>query len=89
LKLEIPQSCRYSLDTNSFITSWQRTYPPDLFQPVWNHLDRLINEEQVVASSLVLLELERKADEIHEWAKNREDGFVDLIEPLQNHVRGI
>jgi hypothetical protein len=89
LKLEIPQTCRYSLDTNSFVTSWQRTYPPDLFQPVWDHLDRLIHEERVIASSLVLLELGRKADEIHEWAKEREDGFIDLIEPLQNHVREI
>ena len=77
------------MDTNCFVTSWQRTYPPDLFQPVWDHLDRLFHEERVIASSLVLLELERKADEIHEWAKDREDGFIDLIEPLQDHVRAI
>ena len=73
--VELPAAARYSLDTNCFITSWQRTYPPDMFQPVWAHLERLADDGIVVVSNVVLLELERKADEVCAWCQDHEICF--------------
>jgi len=82
----LPAASRYSLDTSSLITAWARHYPKDLFGPVWEHLDKLIGSQIVIASSEVLVEIERQDDELHEWCRQREHAFIDLIEPIQANV---
>jgi hypothetical protein len=77
----------YSLDTSSFVRAWWVNYPPDLFKPVWDHLDRLIEKGIVKASKEVLVELEKQDDDLFKWCKDREEAcFVDLIEDLQDAV---
>ena len=83
---ELPKNARYSLDTGCLINGWQHHYPPDMFAPVWDHLDQLIESGIVVASAEVLFELERQDDEVHAWAKQRNHMFLDLIVPLQDQV---
>lgn len=78
---------RYSLDTSSLVTAWWRHYPPDVFEPVWTHVDGLIRSGVVRASKEVFAELERQDDDLFQWCKEREDTlFIDLIEELQDAV---
>ncbi|MGQ0664208.1 MAG: DUF4411 family protein [Pseudomonadota bacterium] len=86
---ELPEPARYSLDTGCLINAWKKNYPPDMFAPVWRHVDGLIARKIVVASVEVLHELAGQDDDLHTWVKVRDAMFLDLIEPLQNEVTAI
>ena len=86
---ELPESARYSLDTGCLINAWKKNYPPDMFAPIWRHVDRLITKKIVVASAEVLHEVERQDDDLHAWCIERDGMFLDLIEPLQTVVTAI
>ena len=60
-----------------------------MFQPLWQHLDRLIEQAIVVASAEVLHALGRQDDELHAWCNDRENMFLDLIDALQDEVTAI
>jgi hypothetical protein len=86
----IPETVLYSLDTSALVTAWGRNYPPDVFAPVWDHMDTLIRNGVVRASREVLTELEKQDDELCHWCKVREDDlFIDLVEELQDAVTAL
>jgi hypothetical protein len=86
----IPRTARYSLDTSALITAWVRNYPPDVFGPVWEHMDTLIHDGVIIASLEVLNELEKQDDDLFHWCKARADGFfIDLVEELQDAVTAL
>jgi hypothetical protein len=86
----IPQTAIYSIDTSALVTAWGRNYPPDIFGPVWEHMDTLIHDGVVMASLEVLNELEKQDDDLFRWCKDRADGFfIDLIEELQDAVTSL
>jgi len=80
----------YSLDTSALVTAWWRNYPPDVFAPVWGHMDTLIRNGVVRASREVLIELEKQDDDLYRWCQVREDDlFIDLVEELQDAVSAL
>lgn len=72
----------WCFDTSAFIEPWVRLYPPDIFGSVWDKLEELAEEKEIVAPSDVLLELEKQKDDLHAWAKAR----PDLFEPPDREV---
>jgi hypothetical protein len=76
---------RYSIDTSAILDGWRRYYPPDVFPDVWTGLDDLIARGDLAASEEVLVELEKRDDEIHAWAKERRD---TLIVAIDDRVQG-
>ncbi len=81
----ISPTTRYSIDTSALITAWWRHYPPDVFGPVWEHIDNLIQNGILKASREVLIELEKQDDDLYQWCKSRDnDLFIDLVEELQD-----
>jgi hypothetical protein len=86
----IPETTIYSLDTSALITAWDRNYPPDVFAPVWEHMDTLIHDGIVIASLEVLNELEKQDDDLFHWCRDRAaDFFIDLVEELQDAVTAL
>lgn len=77
---------RYSIDTSALIHGWVRAYPPDVIPALWDRLDGLIAEGRLLASREVLYELERKADDLHAWCKEREAMFVEIDDAIQVHM---
>ena len=74
----------YSIDTSSLIQGWQRAYPPMMFRRLWENIDGLMEEGRLIASIEVYYELQRKDDELGQWAKERKSElFVDIDEDLQ------
>jgi predicted DNA binding protein len=59
----------WCFDTSAFIEPWVRLYPPDIFGPVWDKVEKLAENEEITAPADVLLELEKQKDDLHEWAK--------------------
>ena len=75
---------RYSIDTSGLLDGWKRYYPPELFPGVWEKLGELVEDGALRASEEVLVELERRDDEVLAWARGQ-DG---LIVPLDDEVQG-
>jgi predicted nucleic acid-binding protein len=78
---------RYSIDTSALLEAWRRRYPPDVFPAVWQRLDEVIEKGDRGASEEVFLELEKRDDDVHGWAKERKMKlFVPIDEDQQRHV---
>jgi len=75
---------RYSIDTSGLLDGWKRYYPPELFPGVWEKLGELVEDGALRASEEVLVELERRDDEVLAWARGQ-DG---LLVPLDDEVQG-
>ena len=69
---------KYCIDTSALIHAWRRAYPIRNFRPVWSQVDILIEEERLYSSIEVLLELEKRDDDLYQWAKERQDIFIDI-----------
>jgi hypothetical protein len=81
---------KYSLDTNVFIEGWLRRFPADVFPSVWSGMERLAEEGRLSVTEEVLVELERKEDDVYGWVKVREDLIVVPIdEEIQIAVANI
>jgi hypothetical protein len=69
--------------------SWRFEYKPRVFPLVWRRLEELIEQGRLIASSEVLLELERKDDDLAKWAKAHEKMFLPVDEAVQVPVKEI
>lgn len=66
----------YVFDTSSLVGAWVRSYPPDLFPGVWEHMDELAQAGQLIAPEDVLEELKAQDDELLAWVKARTDAII-------------
>lgn len=74
----------YCIDTSALMDAWIRWYPQEMFPTLWERVDALIDDEQLISSEEVLQELERKeGDTLHEWAKERHEVFLPLDDAIQ------
>jgi hypothetical protein len=80
---------KYSLDTSAILNAWRRHYPPDVFPSLWQKIDELIRRGVLIASEEVLVELERKDDEVYRWVQERSQMFVAIDGSVQQVVRQI
>jgi len=79
----------YSIDTSSLIWAWRFAYPRQRFPSVWAQIENLIRSGDLKASPMVLTELERQEDELHDWAAAQTELFIGLDEAQQQEVREI
>ena len=85
----------YCFDTSVFINAWQRDYPHDVFPTVWRNIEQLITDYRLVTPEEVRVELERKDDEVYEWALKWAHVFIPIdasiqlavVEILRKHPR--
>ncbi len=69
---------QYCIDTSALLHGWRRAYPLRRFGPFWERIDELIDEERLFSSVEVLIELEKRDDEVYAWARDREQMFIDI-----------
>ncbi len=67
----------YSFDTSAFVDSWRRYYPPDIFQPIWDRIKEIIDEQRILASWMVREELSRQDDDLWTFVKDLSALFVE------------
>jgi hypothetical protein len=79
----------YSIDTSIFINAWTRDYPPDVVPALWDCFVDLIAEGRIHASKEVLIELERKADDVHAWCKAQKELWVPLDDAVVVEAQAI
>lgn len=76
---------KYSFDTSAFIDAWHRHYPPDLFEGMWEYIEILLQDEVIVVSELVKVELDKQHDDLQRFV-NRHARFVDPTREEQQIV---
>ena len=74
---------KYCIDTSAILDGWVRYYPPDVVPGLWEKLENLISNGQLIATEEVLYELEKKKDDVYKWAKKHEKMFVPIDEKIQ------
>ena len=78
-----PQRMMYSVDTNVFMDWHVRYYPTDIFPTLVVKLDDMIAAGQILCPVIVKEELDAVGTaQLSEWAKNRAQIFVPLVEVL-------
>lgn len=76
----------YSLDTSCLINAWNKLYQPDLLPSIWEHLSRLLEEDIVLISEQVLLEIKKKDDNLAAWCAERKHRFRPIDDPTQDRL---
>jgi hypothetical protein len=66
----------YVFDTSALIGAWFRLYPPDLFPGLWEKMDALAADGQLIAPEDVLDELRVGDDDLYQWVKQRSDQVI-------------
>ena len=67
----------YVIDTASLIKL--KLYPREIktFEPIWNTLEEMIQEQRLLAPQEVYREITRRDDQIASWCKQNKKMFVD------------
>src|SRR5262245_17025582 len=73
----------YCIDTSALIAAWQERYPPENFPPFWRLMGSLIDDGRLVAPMEVLLETQKRSDELHKWLAERKHMFRELEDEIQ------
>ena len=79
----------YCVDTSGWCDGWQRHYPPDVFPTLWKKIEDRIDAKEIFSSEEVYRELEKKADDLHDWMKNRKEMLILSEESIQIKVAEI
>ncbi len=80
---------KYSIDTSAILDGWRRYYSPDVFPALWNKLEQLIESGDLRATEEVLVELKKKDDDVHRWARENGTLFVPIDEETQRVLSGL
>jgi predicted nucleic acid-binding protein len=79
----------YCVDTSVLIESWRWRYPPDIAESFWIGLDTEMRAATAVIPDEVLIELERKDDDLYRWLKEREDLLVPPTPEIQQALKQV
>jgi len=79
----------YSIDTSALLEAWARHYPLDVFPTLWQQIENLISAGRLLAIDEVLRELERKSDDLHDWAKQRAGMFVSTDQAIMQRAGSV
>ncbi len=82
-------SASYCFDTSALVNAWRRDYPRDVFGSFWSNIEAMIEDGKIVAPEEVRVELERKDDDILEWANQRRHMFVQIDLAIQTAVLAV
>lgn len=79
----------FCTDTSALIYGWREAYPPDVFASVWDGIGQLASNGILIAPEEVLLELERREDELYQWARSHRSMFAQPDIVVQQEVKKI
>lgn len=79
----------YAIDTSALMDWWVRYYPPDVFPSILARINALSADGTLMSPDMVLVELSRKDDDLHRWAKTQTNLFIPSDESIQRRVETI
>jgi hypothetical protein len=79
----------YCIDTSAFLDGYSRYYPPDVFPTLWNQMSGFTGSGRIISPRDVLIELEKRDDAAHAWAKQHRSIFIEVDRFQEAQVRQI
>lgn len=79
----------YSLDTSALMVPWNDHYQRRVFGGFWDRYEALIDCGEAVAVEEVLLEIEKRDDDLREWARARRGMFLPLTADVQRALSDV
>ena len=79
----------YSIDTSALLEGWVRAYPPEHFPAVWERIEELVYDGELLASQAVLWDLKKKSDDLYDWCTANEEMFVPIDDQIQETMHDI
>ncbi|HVC07143.1 MAG TPA: DUF4411 family protein [Solirubrobacterales bacterium] len=73
----------FVFDTSAYLNGWHDHLPPATFSSVWDFIAAEMAAGRIITPREVFTELERKDDEVTQWARERRDQFVEPSEDVQ------
>ena len=73
----------YSIDTSGLIDGRRRYYPPAVFPGLWENIEDLIANGELLSPEECLVDLARQDDEVHTWAETQARLFIPLDDDIQ------
>lgn len=78
----------YVIDTFALIDVWRVYYPPDIFSTLWErNLEKIIDAGLLIVPKEVFNELQRRDDDLRDWAKDHKKMFIELDEEQTKEVK--
>lgn len=74
----------YCIDTSSLINL--KNFPRDIFPTIWEKIDGLVNEEQLISPTEVHREITQVKDGVYKWCTKHKKIFVD---PDQSQAKAL
>lgn len=68
----------YSVDTSALIDAANKYYARDIAPGFWVAFERLVAEQKIQASEYVIIEMERKSDELKVWCRQHKSDIESV-----------
>lgn len=78
----------YVIDTSSIIHWYVETYPPELLPKLPDRIDSLVRAGRLISPEAVRGEI-KPGDDLHKWAKQQSDLFIEEDEAVQKRVKAL
>lgn len=92
-ELELFPKTVYCIDTSSLINlmpPWKRdVYRRDVFPTIWERLESMIKNEELISHLEVYEEIKIGQDEIYKWCKNNKKMFRDIDDCQRQKLQDI
>lgn len=79
----------YCIDTSAFLDGYSRYYPPAIFPSLWQQMSSFTTSGRIISPQEVLIELAKRDDATHAWAKQHQSLFVEIDRFQEAKVREV
>lgn len=79
----------HSFDTSSLLNGRRDLLPPEVFRSLWVSVEAMVASGEIRAVDVVRDELDRRDDEVSQWARAQPNLFVSLDEDIQRATRAV
>lgn len=79
----------WCFDTSAFLEPWNRHYPPAIASQLWEIIDEMWDNAEIIVPEEVFHETKKFDDEVHKWVKERKNRLREPTQDVQVEVSKI
>lgn len=79
----------YVVDTCALTWAFREAYPFEVAPAFWKNLQNGIESGRIISSVMVMKEIQRKDDDLHEWCKTVPSFFSDMTQEILNKAKDV
>lgn len=79
----------FCLDTCALTWAMRDAYPKSIVPTFWDKMTKAHMDGLIISNEMILREIERQDDDLHQWCKSVPDLFLKVDQQLMNGMAGI